>query len=139
MISAAKAHGRTDPDERQRIDEQSATLGLDKDIRIFVHDELAGPLALEAIVSPAVCQETVAELCRIPYGHLSNGIGRAGLPRAAGGKAESCPGSGRSPECECRGSQGTYLITCPIFLSLYRLQAAETDVFNCSFSIFRYQ
>ena len=62
MIGAAKADGQIDPDERQRIEEQIAALGLDSDIRSFVHDELAAPLDLDAIVAPAVREETAAEI-----------------------------------------------------------------------------
>lgn len=62
MIGAAKADGQIDPDERQRIEEQIAALGLDRNIRSFVHDELAAPLDLDAIVAPAVREETAAEI-----------------------------------------------------------------------------
>ncbi|MDX1698553.1 MAG: tellurite resistance TerB family protein [Thiohalobacterales bacterium] len=62
MIGAAKADGRIDPDERQRIEEQVAALGLDEGMRSFVHAELAGPLNIDAIVAPAVCEETAAEI-----------------------------------------------------------------------------
>lgn len=62
MIGAAKADGQIDPDERQRIEEQIAALGLDRDIRSFVHNELAGPLDIDAIVAPAECEETAAEI-----------------------------------------------------------------------------
>ena len=62
MIGAAKADGQIDPDERQRIEEQIAVLGLNWEIRSFVRDELAGPLDIDAIVAPAVCEETAAEI-----------------------------------------------------------------------------
>ena len=62
MIGAAKADGQIAPDERQRIEEQIAVLGLNWEIRSFVHDELAGPLDIDAIVAPAVCEETAAEI-----------------------------------------------------------------------------
>lgn len=62
MIGAAKADGRIDPDEQQRIEEQIAALGLDNSMRSFVHEELTGPLDIDAIVAPAVCEETAAEI-----------------------------------------------------------------------------
>jgi len=62
MIGAAKADGQIDPDERQRIEEQIAALGLDSEMRHVVQDELAGPLDIDAIVAPAVCEETAAEI-----------------------------------------------------------------------------
>jgi uncharacterized membrane protein YebE (DUF533 family) len=62
MIGAAKADGRIEPDEQKRIEEQVATLGLDAGIRSFVHEELSGPLDIDAIVAPAVCEETAAEI-----------------------------------------------------------------------------
>jgi uncharacterized membrane protein YebE (DUF533 family) len=62
MIGAAKADGQIDPDERQRIEEQIAVLGLNWEIRSFVRDKLAGPLDIDAIVAPAVCEETAAEI-----------------------------------------------------------------------------
>ena len=62
MIGAAKADGRIDPDERQRIEAQIEALGLGTDTRNFVHTELAGPLDIDAIVAPAVCEETAAEI-----------------------------------------------------------------------------
>ena len=62
LIGTAKADGQIDPDERQFIEEQIAALVLDRDIRSFVHDELAAPVDLDAIVAPAVCEETAAEI-----------------------------------------------------------------------------
>jgi uncharacterized membrane protein YebE (DUF533 family) len=62
MIGATKADGHIDPDERQRIEEQITALGLDRDISSFVHDQLTTPLDLDAIVAPAVCEETAAEI-----------------------------------------------------------------------------
>ena len=62
MIGAAKADGQIEPDERQRIEDQISALGLDSEIHSFVRDELAGPLDIDAIVAPAVCEETAAEI-----------------------------------------------------------------------------
>jgi uncharacterized membrane protein YebE (DUF533 family) len=62
MIGAAKADGRIDPEERQRIQAQIEALGLSGEMRDFVRDELAAPLDLDAIVAPAVCEETAAEI-----------------------------------------------------------------------------
>lgn len=62
MIGAVKADGEIAPDERQRIEAQIEVLGLNWEIRSFVRDELAGPLDIDAIVAPAVCEETAAEI-----------------------------------------------------------------------------
>jgi uncharacterized membrane protein YebE (DUF533 family) len=62
MIGAAKADGQIDADEQQRIEQQIAAIGIDSGIRSFVRDELAGPLDIDAIVAPAVCEETAAEI-----------------------------------------------------------------------------
>ena len=62
MIGAAKADGRIDTDERLRIQTQIEALGLNGEMRDFVRDELEGPLDLDAIVAPAVCEETAAEI-----------------------------------------------------------------------------
>jgi uncharacterized membrane protein YebE (DUF533 family) len=62
MIGAAKADGQIDPNERQLIEKQISAIGLDSDIHSFVRDELAGPLDIDAIVAPAVCEETAAEI-----------------------------------------------------------------------------
>ena len=62
MIGAAKADGQIEPDEQQRIEAQIAALGLDNGMSSFVHEELTGPLDIDAIVAPAVCEETAAEI-----------------------------------------------------------------------------
>ena len=41
---------------------QIAALGLDNSMRSFVHEELSGPLDIDAIVAPAVSEETAAEI-----------------------------------------------------------------------------
>ena len=61
MFGAAKADGRVELDERQRIEDQLAALGVDKNMRHFVHEELAGPLDIDAIVAPAACHLLFSE------------------------------------------------------------------------------
>lgn len=62
MIGAAKADGRVDAEEQQRIFHHINTLGVDAATRSFVMDELAKPLDLDAIVASATCPETAAEI-----------------------------------------------------------------------------
>ena len=51
MITAAKADGEIDPQERQRILGRLEEAGADPDARAFVQDEMAKPVDLNAIIS----------------------------------------------------------------------------------------
>jgi len=62
MIGAAKADGRIDAMEQQRIFQQVNELGADAEMRSFVMEQLAQPLDLDAIVSSASCPESAAEI-----------------------------------------------------------------------------
>jgi uncharacterized membrane protein YebE (DUF533 family) len=62
MIGAAKADVEIDARERQRILERAEELRLDAEMRVFVLDELAGPLDFDEITAPAVSPETAAEI-----------------------------------------------------------------------------
>jgi uncharacterized membrane protein YebE (DUF533 family) len=62
MIGAAKSDGHIDGSERQRILQRIDSLDLDAGTDAFVRSEMAGPLDLDAIVAPATCPETAAEI-----------------------------------------------------------------------------
>ena len=51
MIAAAYADGRLDEDERRRIMERLAGVGLDYEERRFIEEQLAAPPDLDEIVS----------------------------------------------------------------------------------------
>ena len=50
MINAAKADGRIDPDEAERIVGQLDKMGADKEVRDFVFREMAGPLEVGPMI-----------------------------------------------------------------------------------------
>lgn len=62
MISAAKADGHVTDEERQRISEQLSALELDADHRLFIEQELAKPLDIDAVARDARSPEQAAEL-----------------------------------------------------------------------------
>ncbi|MEM6492710.1 MAG: tellurite resistance TerB family protein, partial [Pseudomonadota bacterium] len=62
MISAAKADGHIDAQERQRITGQLDALGLDAPDRDFVFDELTKPLDVGAVAAGADGPEAAAEI-----------------------------------------------------------------------------
>jgi len=53
MINAAKADGRIDPEEAERIVGQLDKMGADKEVRDFVFREMAGPLEVQPMVEAA--------------------------------------------------------------------------------------
>ncbi|WP_457631520.1 tellurite resistance TerB family protein, partial [Oceanithermus sp.] len=53
MINAAKADGRIDPEEAERIVGQLDKMGADKEVRDFVFREMAGPLEMGPMVEAA--------------------------------------------------------------------------------------
>jgi len=53
MINAAKADGRIDPEEAERIVGQLDKMGADKEVRDFVFREMAGPLEMRPMVEAA--------------------------------------------------------------------------------------
>ena len=62
MITAAKADGEIDPQERQRILGRLEDAGADEDARAFVRDELAKPADVAAIVSAVDSPHTAVEV-----------------------------------------------------------------------------
>ncbi|WP_456476629.1 tellurite resistance TerB family protein [Oceanithermus sp.] len=53
MINAAKADGRIDPQEAERIVGRLDEMGADQEVRDFVYSEMAGPLDTRAMVEAA--------------------------------------------------------------------------------------
>jgi len=62
MIAAAKADGRIDAEENQRIFARLEELDLDPQSKAFVFDELSAPLNLDAVVAGADTPEHAAEI-----------------------------------------------------------------------------
>lgn len=62
MISAAKADGQIDAEEKDRIFKRLEAMPLSSEEKAFVFDELSSPLDLEAVVSRADTPEHAAEI-----------------------------------------------------------------------------
>jgi uncharacterized membrane protein YebE (DUF533 family) len=62
MISAAKADGRIDGDEKERIFQRLEDMNLSAQEKAFVFDELSTPLDIEAVVRGADTPEHAAEI-----------------------------------------------------------------------------
>ncbi|MAN77445.1 MAG: protein YebE [Rhizobiales bacterium] len=62
MISAAKADGRIDGDEKERIFQRLEDMSLSAQEKAFVFDELSTPLDIEAVVRGADTPEHAAEI-----------------------------------------------------------------------------
>ena len=62
MIAAAKADGKIDAAEKERIFARLNTLDLSAEDKAFVFDELAAPLDLNAVVAGATSPEVAAEI-----------------------------------------------------------------------------
>jgi len=62
MISAAKADGQIDADEKNRIFKRLETMTLSPEEKAFVFDELSGPLDIDAVVARADTPEHAAEI-----------------------------------------------------------------------------
>jgi uncharacterized membrane protein YebE (DUF533 family) len=62
MISAAKADGEIDPQERQKILGRLQEAGADPEAQAFVRDEMAGPANVQAIVSAVDSPHTAIEV-----------------------------------------------------------------------------
>ncbi|MEM7022004.1 MAG: tellurite resistance TerB family protein [Pseudomonadota bacterium] len=62
MIAAAKADGKIDAEENQRIFERLEALNLDPQTKAFVFDEMSAPLNLDAVVADADTPEHAAEI-----------------------------------------------------------------------------
>ena len=90
MISAAKADGQIDDEERRRIGEKLGLSGLDADAEAFLKRELETPLDLDALVAAARSEAQKVELytasrlainadTRAERGYLDLLAGRLGL------------------------------------------------------------
>ncbi len=62
MISAAKADGQIDADEKERIFTRLETIPLSPEEKAFVFDELASPLDLDAVAARADTPEHASEI-----------------------------------------------------------------------------
>lgn len=62
MIAAAKADGKIDAAEKERIFARLNTLDLSAEDKAFVFDELAAPLDLNAVIAGATSPEIAAEI-----------------------------------------------------------------------------
>lgn len=62
MISAAKADGQIDAEEKNRIFSRLETMALSAEEKAFVFDELSGPLDVNAVVARADTPEHAAEI-----------------------------------------------------------------------------
>jgi uncharacterized membrane protein YebE (DUF533 family) len=62
MIAAAKADGKIDAEENQRIFARLETMDLDPQCKAFVFDELSSPLNIDAVVADADTPEHAAEI-----------------------------------------------------------------------------
>lgn len=62
MISAAKADGQIDADEKERIFKRLETMPLSAEEKAFVFDELASPLNIDAVVARADTPEHASEI-----------------------------------------------------------------------------
>jgi len=62
MIAAAKADGKIDGDEKERIFQKLETMDLSADEKAFVFDELSSPLDIDAVASRADTPEHAAEI-----------------------------------------------------------------------------
>ena len=62
MIAAAKADGKIDAAEKERIFARLNTLDLSSEDKAFVFDELAAPLDLNAVIAGASSPEIAAEI-----------------------------------------------------------------------------
>ncbi len=62
MISAAKADGQIDAEEKDRIFKRLETMPLSAEEKAFVFDELSSPLDIDAVVARADTPEHAAEI-----------------------------------------------------------------------------
>jgi uncharacterized membrane protein YebE (DUF533 family) len=62
MIMAAKADGEVDAEERTKIQQKLEAAGVDADACVFVEEELAKPLDLDALTSEVRDAQTAAQV-----------------------------------------------------------------------------
>ena len=91
MIAAARADGHVDAAERQRIHDKLSVSGIGADVALFIEQELAAPVDLDALVASAKTEAQRVELytaarlaiepdTRAERGFLDLLAGRLGLP-----------------------------------------------------------
>ncbi|MER9295496.1 tellurite resistance TerB family protein [Mesorhizobium sp. M0621] len=108
MISAAKADGHIDDDERQKIAGKLSLSGIGSDAEKFLMAELASPLDLDALVAGAQTDAQKLELytasrltidpdTRAERGYLDLLAGRLGLPDALVDHVEATVSAAKVP------------------------------------------
>jgi uncharacterized membrane protein YebE (DUF533 family) len=108
MIAAAKADGRIDDEERQKIVGRLGEAGMDSQAEAFIKAELEAPLDLDALVAAARSEEQKVELytasrltvdpdSRAERGYLDMLAGRLGLPDALIDHIEATVSSVKEP------------------------------------------
>ena len=95
MISAAKADGQIDAEEKDAIFKRLETMPLSPAEKAFVFDELASPLDIDAVVARADTPEHAAEIYAASLVAMVRHPNRARLSRGAGLQAEARPGPRR--------------------------------------------
>ena len=109
MISAAKADGHIDDEERARIGDKLHLAGLDADAEQFIMTEIASPLDLDALCASAKTEEQKVELytasrltidpnTRAERGYLDLLAGRLGLPDALLDHIEATVSAAKAPD-----------------------------------------
>jgi uncharacterized membrane protein YebE (DUF533 family) len=108
MISAAKADGHVDDEERQKIAGKLSLSGIGPDAEKFLMAELASPLDLDALVAGARTEEQKLELytasrltidpdTRAERGYLDLLAGRLGLPDSLVDHVEATVSAAKTP------------------------------------------
>ncbi|MEP9372533.1 tellurite resistance TerB family protein [Mesorhizobium sp. KR1-2] len=108
MIAAAKADGHVDEEERRKIAEKLAGVGLDSEAESFLLGELARPLDIDALVATAHTDAQKIELytaarltiepdTRAERGFLDMLAGRLGLPDALIDHIEATVADAKAP------------------------------------------
>lgn len=108
MISAAKADGHIDDDERKKIGDKLALAGVGGDAEAFLTSELESPLDLDALVAAAQTEEQKVELytasrlaidpdTRAERGYLDLLAGRLKLPDALIDHIEATVSAAKAP------------------------------------------
>lgn len=108
MIAAAKADGHVDEEERRKIAEKLAGVGLDSEAESFLLGELARPLDIDALVATAHTDAQKIELytaarltiepdTRAERGFLDMLAGRLGLPDALVDHIEATVADAKAP------------------------------------------
>jgi uncharacterized membrane protein YebE (DUF533 family) len=111
MIAAAKADGRIDDNERQKIGNKLSLSGMDSDAEAFLKAELDAPLDLDVLVAAAQTDAQKVELytasrlaidpdTRAERGYLDLLAGRLGLPDALVEHVEATVSAAKAPAPE---------------------------------------